>query len=50
MIEALIAEAAIPIATTGTFAGIQGGAFLRMVERKVRWIHEMADEIVLALS
>ena len=50
MIEALIAEAAVPIATTGTFAGIQGGAFLRMVERKVRWIHDMAGEIVLAMS
>ncbi len=49
MIEALIAEAAVPIATTGTFAGIQGGSFLRMVERKVRWLHGMAGEIVAAL-
>lgn len=50
MIEALIAEAAVPIATTGTFAGIQGGAFLQMVGRKVRWLDEKADEIVRALS
>lgn len=45
MIEALIVEAAIPIATTGHFAGIEGGAFLQMVERKVRWLQDRVDHI-----
>ena len=45
MIEALIVEAAIPIATTGHFAGIEGGAFLQMVERKVRWLEDRVTHI-----
>jgi Ser/Thr protein kinase RdoA (MazF antagonist) len=38
MIEALIVEAAIPIAATGSFARIRGSSFLAMVEKKVRWV------------
>ena len=46
MIEALIAESAIPIANTGLFAGIQGYGFLRMVVRKANWMHQHANELV----
>ncbi|MEQ8850815.1 MAG: phosphotransferase [Phycisphaerales bacterium] len=45
MIEALIVEAVIPIARTGRFAGLDGGSFLRMVERKVRWMQSRVRQI-----
>ncbi|MEO1129714.1 MAG: phosphotransferase [Planctomycetota bacterium] len=45
MIEAMVAEAAGPVATTGRFAAIEGGAFLRMVGRKVAWLREHADRL-----
>jgi len=38
MVEAMVAEAFVPIAATGRFGPIPGGAFLRMVERKVDWL------------
>ena len=50
MIEAIIAESAIPIANTGRFARIQGVGFLRMVERKVRWIRENAKKLIKILE
>lgn len=50
MIEALIAEAAIPIAATGSFARMEGTSFLGMVERKVRWIQEHADHLVATVD
>lgn len=50
MIEALIAESAIPIANTGSFAGIQGYGFLRMVVRKANWMRQHADELVQAVE
>ncbi len=46
MIEALIAEAAFPIATTGRFGTMDGQAFLRMVERKVRWLQTNAQVLI----
>ena len=46
MIEALIAESAIPIATTGSFARLGGAQFLDMVQRKVRWIEAHADKLI----
>lgn len=45
MIEALIAEAAIPIAATGSFARMEGTDFLLMVERKVRWFQEHGERL-----
>ncbi len=45
MIEALIAESAIPIAATGSFARLDGLGFLLMVERKVRWLSEQAPKL-----
>jgi len=38
MAEALIAEAAVPIASTGSFHGRDPAAFLRMVARKAQWL------------
>jgi homoserine kinase type II len=46
MIEALIIESLVPIATTGSFARIPGSTFLSMVERKVEWISQRADKLV----
>ncbi|HEX2971501.1 MAG TPA: phosphotransferase [Tepidisphaeraceae bacterium] len=46
MIEALIAEAVLPIALTGTFGRVDGLAFLQMVQRKVRWIQQSADKML----
>lgn len=46
MIEALIAEAAMPIAATGRFGSIDGGAFLEMVERKASWLLDSHETVV----
>lgn len=46
MIEALVAESAFPIATTGRFGTMDGEAFLRMVERKVRWLQTNAQSLI----
>ncbi len=45
IIEALIAESVVPIATTGSFARLPGGPFLAMIERKVRWIQPRVKSI-----
>lgn len=45
MIESLIVEGIAPIAATGSFARMEGGAFLRMVDRKARWLRENSDEL-----
>ena len=45
MIEALIAEAAIPIAATGSFARMDGFDFLIMIERKVKWLQANIDHL-----
>jgi Ser/Thr protein kinase RdoA (MazF antagonist) len=45
MIEALIAEAAPPIAATGRFANLDGHEFLLMVARQAAWIESRAQEI-----
>lgn len=50
MIEALIVEAAVPIAATGSFAGLSGSAFLRMVDAKATWIRAHAARITSLLG
>lgn len=45
MIEALIVEAALPVAATGAFAGLDGGSFLTMVLRKARWLEAQAPRL-----
>jgi homoserine kinase type II len=46
MIEALVAESIIPVAATGAFARLNGGVFLSMVSRKVRWIRDNAEHLM----
>jgi len=45
IIEALIAESVAPLAATGRFARIPGRPFLKMIERKVKWIEPRADKL-----
>jgi homoserine kinase type II len=45
ILEALILESVIPIAEAGRFAHLDGAAFLRMTERKVRWLIPRADKL-----
>ncbi|MFP4144420.1 MAG: phosphotransferase enzyme family protein [Phycisphaeraceae bacterium] len=48
MIEALIAEAVVHVAASGSFARLSGVDCLRMVERKVKWLETHADHLVAA--
>ena len=50
MVEALIAEAAFPIAATGRFGRLDGAGFLRMVQRKVVWMQQHADDLVQVIE
>jgi Ser/Thr protein kinase RdoA (MazF antagonist) len=50
MIEALIAEAVLPIAATGSFGRIEGFRFLEMICRKVRWIEQNGDRLVAVVQ
>ena len=45
MVEALVAEATMPIRSTGRFGQVEGGTFLAMVERKANWIMQAHEEI-----
>ena len=46
MVEALIVESFLPILKTGTFGRIRGSSFLRMVERKLRWLEPRAQRVI----
>ena len=46
MIEALIAEAVMPIAATGSFGRMEGFRFLKMINRKVHWLEHNGDRLV----
>lgn len=48
MIQALIAESAIPIAATGRFARMDGAGFLEMVQKKVAWLQGHHEALVAA--
>ncbi|MGA2497118.1 MAG: phosphotransferase [Tepidisphaeraceae bacterium] len=50
MIEALIAEAILPIAITGSFGRMQGFSFLQMIQRKVYWISHSAERLISLLE
>jgi homoserine kinase type II len=45
IIEALITESVLPIAATGSFAHLDGAAFLEMIRRKVLWIGPRAAKL-----
>ncbi len=46
MVEAMVAESAFHIAATGSFGRIEGFGFLKMIERKVKWVQEHADRLL----
>jgi homoserine kinase type II len=50
MVEALIVEAVAPIAATGSFAGLDAAAFLRMVDAKVSWLNQNAAHLTALAS
>ena len=50
MCEAMIAEAVLPIAATGSFGRIDGFPFLQMIGRKVKWILDNLQELCAALG
>ena len=50
MVEALIVEAVVPVATTGSFAHMEGGDFLTMVQRKVAWILRQSGRLTQLVS
>jgi homoserine kinase type II len=45
MCEAMVAEAVLPIAATGSFGRMAGFPFLQMIDRKVRWTLEHLEEV-----
>ncbi len=46
MISALIAEAVVPIAATGSFGRLEGFRFLQMIRRKVRWLEQNGGRLM----
>jgi Ser/Thr protein kinase RdoA (MazF antagonist) len=50
MCEAMIAEAVLPIAATGSFGRIEGFPFLQMIDRKVKWIMENLGQLQSVLE
>ncbi|MCK4626520.1 MAG: phosphotransferase [Phycisphaerae bacterium] len=50
MCEAMVAEAVLPIAATGSFGRMQGFPFLQMIRRKVKWVLDHLDEIRAVLK
>ena len=45
MCEAMIAEAVLPIAATGSFGRMDGFPFLEMIQRKVKWVLANLDSL-----
>jgi len=45
MIQALVAEAVVPIAATGSFGDLAGFGFLQMVRRKAAWLQMNAERL-----
>ena len=46
MVEAFIVESVIPIHRTGAFGRIRGTSFLRMVERKLKWLVPRTQRVI----
>ena len=46
MIEALVAEAVMPIAATGSFGRLEGFRFLQMITRKVHWLEHNGARLI----
>jgi len=50
MIETMIAEAVLPIATTGFFGNLSGVNFLQMIRRKAEWIDKNRRKLSQAMD
>ena len=50
MIETIIAEAVLPVATTGFFGNLSGADFLRMIQRKADWIDKNRRKLTEAIK
>jgi len=50
MIETMIAEAVLPVATTGFFGHLSGSDFLKMIRRKTDWLNKNRDKLTRAIS
>jgi Ser/Thr protein kinase RdoA (MazF antagonist) len=50
MIEAMIAEAIVPIAVTGSFGQSTAGDFLKMVLRKAQWLNKNREKLTEAMQ
>ena len=50
MCEAMIAEAVLPIAATGSFGRMEGFPFLQMIDRKVKWVLAHRQELYAVLE
>jgi homoserine kinase type II len=50
MIETMIAESILPVAATGFFGNLSGLDFLRMIQRKAKWLDENRDKLTQAIS
>ncbi len=50
MIETMIAEAILPVAETGFFGNLGGLDFLKMIQRKVRWIYNNRSTLNEAIA
>ena len=50
MTEALITEAVGPIVATGSFGRLPGFGFLKMIERKVRWLEANTAQLAASLA
>lgn len=50
MVEAMIAEAVLPVAATGSFGGVFGLDFLKMIHRKADWLIKNSASLMRVLS
>jgi len=46
MVEALVVESVIPIWKTGTFGSVTGSTFLKLVEKKLRWLEPRMQRVI----
>jgi len=50
MIETIIAEAVLPVATTGSFGNLSGLDFLKMICRKANWLDKNREKLTEAMG
>lgn len=50
MIETMIAETVLPVATTGSFGNLGGEEFLKMIFRKAKWIADNKKTLIDAMT